>query len=164
MHIEMGDDGRYNATGIGTVTFQIQSGKPFLLKDVMHVLGLNKNVVLVTMLDDRGYDVVFNEGKAFLKHKATGQAKKIGISVKNLYKHDVDGCTILMGKADKVVSQDEGDLSHRRLGHLHHGALRVMQQISTGLPKGTLMQIDTCKGCTMGNMQRPLFMRMRTEQ
>jgi hypothetical protein len=22
MHIEMGDDGRYNATGIGTITFQ----------------------------------------------------------------------------------------------------------------------------------------------
>ena len=55
--------------------------------------------------------------------KARRKAKKIGIRVKNLYKLDVDGCTALMGKADKVVSQDEGDLSHKRLGHLHHGAL-----------------------------------------
>ena len=43
MHIDMGDDGRYSATGIGTVTLQRQSGKPFLLKDVLHVLGLKKN-------------------------------------------------------------------------------------------------------------------------
>ena len=58
--------------------------------------------------------------------------------MKNLYKIDVDGCVTLMGKAGKLVSQDEGELWHKRLGHLHHGALKIMQQISTGLPKGTL--------------------------
>ena len=71
MHIEMGDDGRYSATRIGTVTFQIYSGKPFLLKYVMHVPSLKKNLVSVAMLEDRGYDVVFCEGKASLRHKAT---------------------------------------------------------------------------------------------
>ena len=30
MHIEMGDDGRYSATGIGTTTFERESSKPFL--------------------------------------------------------------------------------------------------------------------------------------
>ena len=90
------------------------------------------------MLEDRGYDVVFSEGKDFLRHKATWKAKKIGIRVQNLYKIDVDGCATLMGKEDKVVSRDEGELWHKILGHLHHGALKVMQQISTGFPKGTL--------------------------
>ena len=32
MHINMGDDGRYNATRIGTITFERESSKPFLLK------------------------------------------------------------------------------------------------------------------------------------
>ena len=90
------------------------------------------------MLEDRGYDVVFSEGKAFLPHKATGQAKKIGIHMKNLYKLYVDGCTTFMGKEDKVVSRDEGELWHRRLGHLHDWTLKFMQQISMGIPKGTL--------------------------
>ena len=45
MHIEMGDDGWYSAIGIGTVTFQRKSGKPFLLKYVMHVPGLKNNLV-----------------------------------------------------------------------------------------------------------------------
>ena len=66
MHIEMGDEGRYNATNIGTVTFQRQSSKAFLLEDVMHVPSLKKNLVSVAMLGNRGYKVVFSEGKAFL--------------------------------------------------------------------------------------------------
>jgi hypothetical protein len=69
MHIEMGDDGRYSANGIGTITFQRESGKPFQLKDVMHVPGLKKNLVSVAMLEERGYDVVFSDGKYFLRHK-----------------------------------------------------------------------------------------------
>jgi hypothetical protein len=66
MHIEMGDDGRYIVNGIGTITFHRDSGKPFQLKNVMHVPGLKKNLVSVTMLEDRGYDVVFSSGKSYL--------------------------------------------------------------------------------------------------
>jgi hypothetical protein len=66
MHIEISDDGRYSAIGIGTITFQRESSKPFQLKNGMHVLGLKKNLVSVTMLEDRGYDVVFSSGKAYL--------------------------------------------------------------------------------------------------
>jgi hypothetical protein len=66
MHIDMGDDGRYNATDIGTITFQRESGKPFQLKYVMHIPGLKKNLVSVAMLEDKGYDIVFSDGKSFL--------------------------------------------------------------------------------------------------
>eukprot|EP00253_Pinus_taeda_P021218 PITA_21218 len=108
VHIEMGDDGRYSAIGIGTVSFERESGKPFILKEVIHVPGLKKNLISVAMLEDKGYDVVFN------------------------------GCRAMACKAKGVVSWDDGELWHRRLGHLHHGALKILQQISTGLPKGTL--------------------------
>ena len=64
--------------------------------------------------------------------------KRIGIQFKNLYKLEVDGWAAMMGKAEEVVSWDEGELWHRRLGHLHHGALNILQQISIGIPKGTL--------------------------
>ena len=67
----------------------------------MHVPGLKKNLVLVSMLEDKGYDVVFSDGKDFLQHKTTGQAKRIDIRVKNLYKLEVDGCTTMMAKAKK---------------------------------------------------------------
>ena len=65
MHVDLGDDGRYSATGIGTITFQRELGKIFHLKDVVHVPSLKKNLISVAMLEDRGYDVVFSEGKFF---------------------------------------------------------------------------------------------------
>jgi transposase InsO family protein len=70
---------------------------------------------------------------------------------------EVDGCNAMIGKAKKVVSRDEGELWHRILGHLHHGALKIMQQISTGLPRGTLAQSDQCKGCTLGKYVKSTF-------
>jgi len=68
MHIKIGYDGRYNATGIGTVTFQRESGSPLRLKDVMFVPSLKKNLVSVAVLEDPVYDVIFNKGKEFLRH------------------------------------------------------------------------------------------------
>jgi len=85
VHIEMGDDGRYSATGIGTISFERESGKPFVLKEVMRVPGLKKNLISVVMLEDKGYGVVFNEGKDFLHSKTTAETWKIGVQVRNLY-------------------------------------------------------------------------------
>ena len=44
----------------------MMDNKIFHLKDVVHVLGLKKNLISVAMLEDIGYDVVFSEGKVFL--------------------------------------------------------------------------------------------------
>ena len=98
VHIEMGDDGRYSATDIGTISFERESGKPFVLKEVMHVPGLKKNLISVVMLEDKGYDVVFSEGKDFLRSKATRETQRIGFQVKNLYQLQVDGCAAMAGK------------------------------------------------------------------
>ena len=56
-----------------------------------------------------------------------------------------------------VHSQDVGELWNRILSHLHHGALKIMQQISTRLPKGKLEKKTTCKGCTLGKYVKSSF-------
>ena len=63
----------------------------------MHVPGLKKKLVSVAMLEDRGYDVVFSDGKAFLRHKIMEKDKRIGIIVNNIYKMEVYGCVTMMG-------------------------------------------------------------------
>lgn len=102
MHIKMGDDKRYSAIELGTITFQREQVAPLTLRDVMCVPELKQNLVSVTMLEDIGYDVVFRKGKAFLRHIDTGQVKKIRIRVKNLFKLEVEDCTTLSMKAEKV--------------------------------------------------------------
>ena len=104
MHIEMGDDGRYSQADINIVTFQRDSGSPLTLKYAMYVPGLKKNLVLVAMLENRGYDVIFSKGNAFLCHIAIGQVTWIRVRVKNLYKLDVEDCVALITNAEKVQS------------------------------------------------------------
>eukprot|EP00253_Pinus_taeda_P027346 PITA_27346 len=145
----MVDDGKYHVSSEGTVVFQREHGAPLTLTDVKYVPSLKKNIVFVAMLEDKGYDVVFSKGKVFLRHIGIGQTKRIGIRVKNLYNLEVDNCASLSSKVEMVQSQDVGKIWHRRLGHLHHGALKIMQQISTRLPKGKLEQTNKCKGCTL---------------
>jgi len=57
----------------------MDSGSHFTLKDVMYVPGLKKNLVVTSMLEDRGYDVIFSKGNDFLCHIASGQVKQIGL-------------------------------------------------------------------------------------
>ena len=77
--------------------------------------------------------------------------------MKNLYKLGVDDCATLSMIAELVQSQDISELWHGQLGHLHHGALKIMQHISTRLPNGKLEQVDTCKGCTLGKYTKSSF-------
>ena len=75
-----------------------------------YVPRLKKNLVSVTMLEDKGYDVVFSKGKVFLRHITTRQVKQIGSRVKNLYALKVqDTFKALRSKAidgDLVVERD----------------------------------------------------------
>eukprot|EP00253_Pinus_taeda_P035408 PITA_35408 len=127
IRIKMGDDGKYRVSGEGTVVFQREHDSPLSLSNVMYVPGLKRNLVSIAMLEDKGYDVVFSLGKVFLRHIGTRQTKQIGIQVKNLYKLQVEDYAALSSKEEVMHGQDIGEFWHRRLGHLHHGVLKIMQ-------------------------------------
>ena len=52
----------------------------------------------------------------------------------------------LSTKVEKMKSRDVDEIWHIIRGQLHNDALKIMQQISVGLPKGVLKQHDTSKG------------------
>ena len=56
--------------------------------------------------------------------------------MKKLYKLDVEDSVALRSKVENVQSHNVDEFSHRRLGHLHHGDLKIMQKITTGILKG----------------------------
>ena len=72
MHIEMRYDRRYNATKICIFIFQRDLVTPLRFKDVIFILGLNKNIISFAVLEHCGYDVIFRKGKALLSHIAMG--------------------------------------------------------------------------------------------
>ena len=76
------------AVGSGTISFQRESLPPMLLRDVLYVLGSKKNLVLVSTIEDRGYEVLFCDGHVLLYPKGSSvtSAKVIGICYEKLYK------------------------------------------------------------------------------
>lgn len=157
VHIELGDNGKYTTKGVGTVSFERESGNSLLLRDVLYVPGLTKNLVSVATLEDKGYDVIFNRGKAYLKHLAFGSMKQIGVRMKNLYRLQVETCATLSNKAYGEQSKDVGELWHMCMGDLHHGALKILRQISTGLPTCNFDKNGVCKGCTLDKYAKTSF-------
>jgi len=113
VHIEMGEDGKYSVTSMGTIIFHREHVAPFTLKNVMHIPGLMKNFVSISMLKYRGYDAILLKVKAFRRHIAMGQVKKIGIQVQNIYKIEVEDCATLSSKVEKMLSQDINELWHK---------------------------------------------------
>ena len=75
VQIELGDDGQYVSRRVGIVIFQRDLGNSVHLRDVLYVSGLRQNLVSVATLEDKGYDVIFNRGKAYLQCLAYGCKK-----------------------------------------------------------------------------------------
>lgn len=44
-----------------------------------NILGIKKNLIFVVVLEDRGYDVIFNKGNEFLRYTDTGQVKQMRV-------------------------------------------------------------------------------------
>ena len=71
IHVELGDDAQYQAQGVGTVSFERESGKPLNFADVLYVPGLTKNLILVSTLEDKGYQVKFCDHRVYIRPKGS---------------------------------------------------------------------------------------------
>ena len=130
----LGDDTTVSAVGRGTVTFQRESMQPMTLRDVLYVPRLKKNLVSVSMIEDRGYGLYVLDGKVHLFPKSAGPSAScaIGMRCGKLYKILFQPQYALAHTSSSSVETCE--LWHRRMGHLHYSALRLLREMSTVLP------------------------------
>jgi hypothetical protein len=155
--ILLGDDYAYQPKGTGTVKFERESGKPLYLSNVLYVPGLKKNLVSVSALEDKGYEVSFKDRRAYIKPKGTGKnfEQVIGVRKDKLYKLQFDSHYALASSSD---SRD-CEMWHRRMAHLGHGALKILSRIVTGIPSFSTEHHEICKGCALGKYVRAPFPR-----
>jgi hypothetical protein len=118
--IELGDDMRYKAQGVGIVSFQRDLGKPLRFADVLYVLRLTKNLILVSTLEDNEYEVTFRKGRVF--DRPTGSSEKmdimIGVREEKVYKLQFQP-----GRALVSTTTNMSELWHKRMAHIHFGVL-----------------------------------------
>ena len=100
------------------------------MKDVLHVPGMTSNLVVVSALEDEGYDVLFSRGRVYIQNHGSSVKIEIGIRDGGLYRLTAK---LLKALVHDTISPIE--LWHRRLAHLHYRALPTLRKVSTGLPK-----------------------------
>jgi transposase InsO family protein len=145
--IELEDDRRYKAQRVGTISFQRESGKPLRFSNVQYVLGLTKNLILISTLEDKGYEVNVCKGRVFVRPTRSSKKmdKMIGVREEKVYKLQFQP-----GRALVSTTTNMGELWHRRMGHIQFGKLEHLKQAVIGLPKFTIERHDPCKVCAMG--------------
>ena len=84
----LGDDTMVRAVGRGTVRFDRESMEPMLSRDVLYVLGMKKNLISLSMIEDIGLGVYVLDGKIYIFPKVEGPFAlyAIGVRCRKLYK------------------------------------------------------------------------------
>ena len=88
LEVVMGNDIVVRAVGRGIVRFDKESMEPMVLRDVLYVPGVKKNLVLVSTIEDRGLGVYVLDGKVYIFPKVDSPSASyvIGVRCRKLYK------------------------------------------------------------------------------
>jgi hypothetical protein len=62
VEVVLGDDQEVKVAGYGTVSFWRESLPPMTFTEVLYVSGLKKNLVSVSTIEEKGYEVLFCDG------------------------------------------------------------------------------------------------------
>jgi hypothetical protein len=132
--VVLGDDREVKVAGCGTVSFRRESLPPMILTEVLYVPGLKENLVSISTIEEKGYEVLFRDGQVLLFPIGSSitSAKVIGTRHVRLYKFLFQQVRALINSTSN--NSELCEIWHRRMAHLHHGALRVLRELVTGVP------------------------------
>jgi len=69
VQVDLGDDVKYQVAGVGTIPFQLKSGNYLDFEGVFFILGLMKNFLLVSVMEDKGFVVEFKNQQVLIGSK-----------------------------------------------------------------------------------------------
>jgi hypothetical protein len=151
--VRLGDNSSYPIKGIGNDFYSLDSRKHLKMENVLYVPGLQKNLISISRLEEKGFRVAFVDGQVLMwpRGKNIDDAIIIGIHEDGLYK--------LKGKADQALVHstiNPCELWNRRFAHIHYKALPVVSKMVKGLPEILVFHDGVCKGCAQGkNVKNP---------
>lgn len=142
-------------SGIGDVKIKVANKgqmQPFIIRDVMYVKDLRTNLLSISKLTNKGYQVHFHRDEAFImdgKNEVCRATRK-----GNLY---------FINSIDSVNSAEEKigeiDLWHQKLGHLNEHDLKLLADTkgAHGIEIKKGQRLSTCAVCLSEKQTRNSF-------
>jgi hypothetical protein len=102
------------------------------MKDVLYVLGLKKNLLSISTLDEKGFRVAFIDGEVFMcsRGKSIDDAIVIGVQEGGLYKLKGHSISALV---HSTITPSE--LWNMRFSHIHYKALPIVRMMVKDFPE-----------------------------
>jgi hypothetical protein len=152
--VELGDKSTYPVEGFGQASVKLKTGNNVHLSNVLYVPGLEKNLVSISCLEDKGNIIDFVDGKVLSWHKDSSieNARVIGTRKGNLYR--------LLEQNEEALVHDEvnpNELWHRRYAHINYQALPFLKKMVEGIPELQSTHEGICKGCALGKNIKKSF-------
>ncbi|KAJ4705295.1 Retrovirus-related Pol polyprotein from transposon TNT 1-94 [Melia azedarach] len=154
-NISMANSSVCKAVGIGSVKIRTHDGKFCTLNDVRHVPLMTKNMISLSMLDNKGFSF---QGEGGVLHVCKGSNVVLkGVKRGTLY--FLQGSTLSSSVAVASSEIDKDNMTklwHMRLGHM---SARGMQILSKGdlLCGHKIKDLEFCEHCIFGKLHRSKF-------
>jgi hypothetical protein len=151
--VDLGDKRTYPVEGFGQAFVKLESSNHVHLSNVLYVPSLEKNLVSLSCLEDKGNRISFMDGKVLSWHNNSSieDARVIGSREGNLY--------ILLELNEESLVHDEvnpNELWHRRYAHINYQSLPFLRKMVEGIPELKSTHEGICKGCALGkNIKKP---------
>lgn len=86
--VELGDNNNYGVKGIGKTSIELELGDNVRLSNILYLLGLKKNLVSISCLEDKGDRVAFVDSKVLVWPKgfSIDSARVIRVREGRLYR------------------------------------------------------------------------------
>ena len=96
----------------------------------LYVPRLTMNLIVVSTLEDRGFQAKFQDHRLYIIPKGSDRSldQVIGRRSRKVYRLHFEPAKALVSSGNS-----QGELWHRRMAHLHHGALKHLRQTVIGV-------------------------------
>jgi hypothetical protein len=129
--VELGDKTTYPVEGFGQASIKMKTGNYVHLSNVLYVASLEKNLVSISCLEDKGNIIAFVDGKVLSWHKDSNieNARVIGNREENLYR--------LLEQNEEALVHNEvnpNEIWHKRYAHINYQELPFLKNMVEGIP------------------------------
>lgn len=157
--VQLGDNYSYAVKWNGKTSLELESDDSIHINEILYVLGLKKNLVSISFLEDKGYRVAFVDGKVLVWSKGSSIdfARVIWVCEGRLYR-------LLKKYSQALVHNDINPCEHRqrRYGHIHYTSCPTIKKIILGVINLQEEHEWICKWCALGNNIKKHFPRNRS--
>jgi len=151
-HVTFGDNNKGRILGRGFIGYK----SILLIHDVLYVEGLKHNLLSISQLCDKGYQVIFKKNSCDICLPNSKEVMLIGKRINNVYLLDISSpCSI----GNLLSKHDEYWLWHRRIAHIHMNHLNklISKYLEIGLPKLKFEKDHICEACQKGKQVKNSF-------